>query len=48
MSELMPLRILIAGGRGPEGMLFPALAIARELRDSFRAEVRFVGTAAWA
>jgi UDP-N-acetylglucosamine--N-acetylmuramyl-(pentapeptide) pyrophosphoryl-undecaprenol N-acetylglucosamine transferase len=39
-----PLRILIAGG-GTGGHVIPALAIARELRDSHGAEVRFVGTA---
>lgn len=38
------LRVLIAGG-GTGGHVIPALAIARELRDSHRAEVRFVGTA---
>jgi UDP-N-acetylglucosamine--N-acetylmuramyl-(pentapeptide) pyrophosphoryl-undecaprenol N-acetylglucosamine transferase len=38
------LRILIAGG-GTGGHVIPALAIARELRDSHGAEVRFVGTA---
>jgi UDP-N-acetylglucosamine--N-acetylmuramyl-(pentapeptide) pyrophosphoryl-undecaprenol N-acetylglucosamine transferase len=38
------LRVLIAGG-GTGGHVIPALAIARELRDSHGAEVRFVGTA---
>ena len=38
------LRILIAGG-GTGGHVIPALAIARELRDAYGAEVRFVGTA---
>jgi UDP-N-acetylglucosamine--N-acetylmuramyl-(pentapeptide) pyrophosphoryl-undecaprenol N-acetylglucosamine transferase len=38
------LRVLIAGG-GTGGHVIPALAIARELRDSLGAEVRFVGTA---
>jgi UDP-N-acetylglucosamine--N-acetylmuramyl-(pentapeptide) pyrophosphoryl-undecaprenol N-acetylglucosamine transferase len=38
------LRVLIAGG-GTGGHVVPALAIARELRDAHRAEVRFVGTA---
>ena len=38
------LRVLIAGG-GTGGHVIPALAIARELRDSSGAEVRFVGTA---
>jgi UDP-N-acetylglucosamine--N-acetylmuramyl-(pentapeptide) pyrophosphoryl-undecaprenol N-acetylglucosamine transferase len=37
------LRVLIAGG-GTGGHVIPALAIARELRDSYGAEVRFVGT----
>ncbi len=36
-------RVLIAGG-GTGGHVIPALAIARELRDSYGAEVRFVGT----
>jgi UDP-N-acetylglucosamine--N-acetylmuramyl-(pentapeptide) pyrophosphoryl-undecaprenol N-acetylglucosamine transferase len=38
------MRVLIAGG-GTGGHIIPALAIARELRDSHGAEVRFVGTA---
>src|SRR5271154_6644457 len=38
------LRVLIAGG-GTGGHVIPALAVARELRDRFGAEVRFVGTA---
>jgi UDP-N-acetylglucosamine--N-acetylmuramyl-(pentapeptide) pyrophosphoryl-undecaprenol N-acetylglucosamine transferase len=37
------LRVLIAGG-GTGGHVIPALAIGRELQDSFGAEVRFVGT----
>ena len=37
------MRILIAGG-GTGGHVIPALAIARELRDQHRADVRFVGT----
>lgn len=37
-------RVLIAGG-GTGGHVIPALAIARELRDVYEAEVRFVGTA---
>ena len=39
-----PLRVLIAGG-GTGGHVIPALAIAREVRDAYEAEVRFVGTA---
>ena len=39
-----PLRVLIAGG-GTGGHVIPALAIARELRDTHGAQVRFVGTA---
>ncbi|MDE1177695.1 MAG: UDP-N-acetylglucosamine--N-acetylmuramyl-(pentapeptide) pyrophosphoryl-undecaprenol N-acetylglucosamine transferase [Edaphobacter sp.] len=38
------LRVMIAGG-GTGGHVIPALAIARELRDRYGAEVRFVGTA---
>lgn len=38
------LRVLIAGG-GTGGHVIPALAIGRELRDAYEAEVRFVGTA---
>lgn len=37
-------RVVIAGG-GTGGHVIPALAIARELRDSHAAEVHFVGTA---
>ena len=37
-------RVLIAGG-GTGGHVIPGLAIARELRDRYGAEVRFVGTA---
>ncbi len=44
MAGEAPLRILIAGG-GTGGHVIPALAIGRELRDAFGAEVRFVGTA---
>jgi UDP-N-acetylglucosamine--N-acetylmuramyl-(pentapeptide) pyrophosphoryl-undecaprenol N-acetylglucosamine transferase len=38
------MHVLIAGG-GTGGHVIPALAIARELRDTHTAEVRFVGTA---
>ncbi len=38
------MRVLIAGG-GTGGHVIPGLAIAREMRDRFGAEVRFIGTA---
>ncbi len=43
-AKSVGLRVLIAGG-GTGGHVIPALAIARELRDTTGAEVRFVGTA---
>jgi len=38
------MRVIIAGG-GTGGHVIPALAIARELRDQHKADVKFVGTA---
>ncbi|WP_089841787.1 undecaprenyldiphospho-muramoylpentapeptide beta-N-acetylglucosaminyltransferase [Granulicella pectinivorans] len=38
------MRVLMAGG-GTGGHVIPAVAIAREMRDVYGAEVRFVGTA---
>ncbi len=38
------MRVVIAGG-GTGGHVIPGLAIAREMRDRYDAEVRFVGTA---
>ncbi len=43
-ADERPLRVLIAGG-GTGGHVIPALAIAREMRDVYGAQVRFVGTA---
>jgi len=43
-ARSIEMRVLIAGG-GTGGHVIPALAIARELRDTVGAEVRFVGTA---
>jgi UDP-N-acetylglucosamine--N-acetylmuramyl-(pentapeptide) pyrophosphoryl-undecaprenol N-acetylglucosamine transferase len=43
-SSEASLRVLIAGG-GTGGHVIPALAIARELRETAAADVRFVGTA---
>ncbi len=44
MERVSKLRILIAGG-GTGGHVIPALAIAREMRDRYGAEVRLLGTA---
>lgn len=42
-TDQRTLRVLIAGG-GTGGHIIPGLAIARELRDTYNAEVRFIGT----
>ena len=41
---MQPPRILIAGG-GTGGHIIPALAVARELKSRYNAEILFVGTA---
>ena len=43
-SEQTALRVVIAGG-GTGGHVVPALAIGRQLRDAYGAEVLYVGTA---